>query len=199
MTQKLQKLERERWQNLQRLNFNHNSSNLNHSEQDCAGKSKAIYAQSRPTSKKQIKTESQMKMIRRQVMALEKRLKPKVERRQAEIERFCRLHDGLQEWMRAEAVKSKERAHVERLKRATQAFANEDLYQGNVLFCNDTFTKNLRKGPRHGHGQLIRNDGSVMYEGEFDHGMKHGHGTYYFQNGDVYTGNFAGGVQERAW
>ncbi len=62
-------------------------------------------------------------------------------------------------------------------------------YTGLVQYIGEINASGLP----HGYG-TIQCDGSVVYEGEFREGKKHGKGTLYWENGIVrYAGSFSDG------
>ena len=42
----------------------------------------------------------------------------------------------------------------------------------------------------HGFGKLTANDGRDIYEGDWQHGLKHGKGTYIYADGTKYIGEY---------
>ena len=44
--------------------------------------------------------------------------------------------------------------------------------------------------PSHGHGMFSSKELGIMYEGEFLENKYHGKGTYTYENGAKFTGNF---------
>ena len=48
----------------------------------------------------------------------------------------------------------------------------------------------FKKDIYHGYGVLRHSNGSIMYEGEYHNGLRHGKGTLYLENGDTYSGMF---------
>ncbi|KAF4655475.1 hypothetical protein FOL47_009412 [Perkinsus chesapeaki] len=54
------------------------------------------------------------------------------------------------------------------------------LEDGTVTHSSRDFT---------GRARAVYGNGEV-YDGDFDEGIRHGHGTYWYRNGDIYTGQF---------
>ena len=62
----------------------------------------------------------------------------------------------------------------------------------NDLGVGGTYTGQLLLGMRHGHGTMIWNDGDV-YEGEWVNNHQSGHGLWIWADGKRYEGNFTEG------
>ena len=74
--------------------------------------------------------------------------------------------------------------------------------EGKFFFDNgDCYIGRFLGGKFHGQGKMIRRDGEVRYEGEWEVGYFHGTGTYYYSGYDVkkrksYQGSFFRGLRQ---
>ena len=74
----------------------------------------------------------------------------------------------------------------------TGGFKN-DLYEGNgklVFADGSTYEGGFSGGLYEGHGEIRSAEGKIIYVGEFTKGEKNGTGTYYYENGDSFSGVF---------
>ena len=76
------------------------------------------------------------------------------------------------------------RVHVE--------YANGDTFDGDVVQAN------TGEYVFHGRGRYVWRRAGAAYEGDYDHGKKHGVGSYRYPTGMVYRGHWVNGHKHGA-
>ena len=122
------------------------------------------------------------------------------------IEKYKKKYKLIEQLLTMEEDEKNKSLRWAKIKKENGVYLGEveqNLPQGRGLFIYNgkegeylQYVGYFDNGEKNNYGKLYNEEGKLIYEGEYNNGLRNGEGTYYYARGLKYEGNFVNGFRE---